>query len=308
MRVETVAERRAWRGLLAGHPAPSLQQGWAYGEAVAAGSVGRHRFVARGADGAPLAVAQVAERRFFGGLRMAVLMRGPLWLGGAPSAADEAALLEALRGRLGGAVLLWTPEDADAADRRHGFRRVMTGYTTPWLDLARPANAIRAGFEPRWRNRLVQAEAGRLRAKTVRSGPLLDWLIAANEAYRKRVGYEGPAPPFLHRLCAACAPEGPLVLVAQEGSEPVAGIVVLRHGAAATYLVGCTSPRGRELRAHHLLLWRAIGALQDEGVRALDLGGIETVNAAGIARFKLGLGGRVVTYAGTYLVPPRLRL
>ena len=307
MRVETVVDRRAWQGLLAAHPAPSLQQDWAYGEAVATGSVRRHRFVAHGTDGAPLAVAQMAERRYLGGLRMAVLMRGPLWLSGSPSAADEAAFVAALRGRMRGAVVLWTPEDDDAANRRHGFRRVMTGYTTPWLDLTRPTDAIRAGLDGKWRNMLVRAEATRLQAKTAQGGPLLDWLIAANEAYRRQVGYKGPAPAFLHRLCAACAPNGPLVLVASEGSEPVAGVAMLRHGAAATYLVGYTSLRGRELRAHHLLLWQAIEALRREGVRMLDLGGVETTHAAGIARFKLGLGGRIVTYAGTYLVPPRLR-
>jgi len=40
--------------------------------------------------------------------------------------------------------------------------------------------------------------------------------------------------------------------------------------------------------------------LQARGVRQLDLGGVNTRALAGISRFKLGTGGRLVTLAGTY--------
>jgi len=36
-------------------------------------------------------------------------------------------------------------------------------------------------------------------------------------------------------------------------------------------------------------------------VRTLDLGGVDTARGAGLARFKLGTGGAVVTLAGSYL-------
>ena len=77
--------------------------------------------------------------------------------------------------------------------------------------------------------------------------------------------------------------------------------MIVRHGVAATYEVGYVSPRGRELRATHLLLWRAIAMLADKGTRWLDLGGVATDRAPGIARFKLGLGGELATLAGTFL-------
>ena len=40
--------------------------------------------------------------------------------------------------------------------------------------------------------------------------------------------------------------------------------------------------------------------LREAGTVWLDLGGIDTQTAPGIARFKLGLGGEVVTQSGTY--------
>jgi lipid II:glycine glycyltransferase (peptidoglycan interpeptide bridge formation enzyme) len=40
--------------------------------------------------------------------------------------------------------------------------------------------------------------------------------------------------------------------------------------------------------------------LAERGVQQLDLGGVNTQSNPGLARFKLGAGGRVVTWAGTY--------
>ena len=37
------------------------------------------------------------------------------------------------------------------------------------------------------------------------------------------------------------------------------------------------------------------------GIKVLDLGGINTRSLAGISRFKIGSGGEVVTYAGTFI-------
>jgi lipid II:glycine glycyltransferase (peptidoglycan interpeptide bridge formation enzyme) len=41
-------------------------------------------------------------------------------------------------------------------------------------------------------------------------------------------------------------------------------------------------------------------ALREQGVRRLDLGGVDTVRSGGIARFKIGTGGQVLTLAGTF--------
>ena len=78
-------------------------------------------------------------------------------------------------------------------------------------------------------------------------------------------------------------------------------MMFLLHGSAATYQVGWSNDTGRRLNAHNLVLWQAMQALQQRGVRQLDLGGVNTQRSAGIARFKLGTGGRVLRLAGTYL-------
>jgi lipid II:glycine glycyltransferase (peptidoglycan interpeptide bridge formation enzyme) len=78
-------------------------------------------------------------------------------------------------------------------------------------------------------------------------------------------------------------------------------MLFLIHGEAATYQLGWTSDQGRDLHAHNRLLWAAIEELKTRGVRWLDLGGVNTQRSAGVARFKIKTGGRVVTFAGTYI-------
>jgi len=78
-------------------------------------------------------------------------------------------------------------------------------------------------------------------------------------------------------------------------------MLFLIHGEAAIYQIEWTTEQGREVNAHHLTLWRAIEELQTRGVRVFDFGGVNTVRSAGVARFKMRTGGKVLTLAGTYI-------
>ncbi|MCB2055135.1 MAG: GNAT family N-acetyltransferase [Geminicoccaceae bacterium] len=291
-----------WQRLLQRADGCSLQQAWSYGRAVAAQGHEVRRLLVE-ENGEAVALVQVALRRLAARLSLALVMRGPVWLV-REAARHEADVLAELRRELRGAVLLWSPDDTNAAARRSTHRRVMTGYSTIRLDLRRPPAALRSGLDGKWRNMLVRAEASGLEIRAVGGGHLLHWLIDHNEAYRAKIGYRGPSPAFVRDLGEAQPPGHRLVLVALEKREPVAGVIVDRHGAAATYYAGCTTERGRALRAHHLLLWQAVERLASSGVGMLDLGGIDTDKAAGVARFKLGMGGTPMMLAGTYLVAP----
>ena len=298
-------DRRSWQRLLLQAPRYALQQEWAYGQAICEQGHQVHR-AALMRGGKPLALAQIAERRIAGPLRMALLMRGPVPFGGYDEEA-ECHFLGVLRRHLAGAVLMWTPEAADSdmqARRRAGYRRVLTGYSTIMLDLAKPLPTLRAGLHGKWRNLLRAGEKSGLVLQSPGGGQLVDWLIERNEQYRKQVGYAGPTPEFIRALGRLAPRPDRIVLLAMENRAPVAGVILQLHGRAATYYAGCTTPRGRQLRAHHFLLWQAVVELKDRGVMAFDLGGIDTDKAPGIARFKLGMGGRPLMLDGTYLVPP----
>ena len=296
-----------WDRAMSEAPSCALQQDWNYGQAI----IEQGHELRRAAliqCGKVAAMAQIAQRRVLGPLRMALLMRGPVWLADMNPEMEQG-FINHIRHKLTGAVLMWTPEHSldsgsDEA-KRCGHHRVLTGYSTVMLDLSCGPDALMAAAHGKWRN-LVRAS---LRAPLqVNSRPdrrLTDWLVTTNESYRRHVGYAGPTPEFVRAYGHKAGPGKRRVLIATEAQQPVAGIALHIHGQSATYYLGCTTPRGRELRAHHLLLWCGIELLCELGIQTLDLGGIDTQTAPGIARFKLGAGGQPVTLPGTYLVPPR---
>ena len=91
-----------------------------------------------------------------------------------------------------------------------------------------------------------------------------------------------------------------VIFNAMEGDEVVAAILVFLHGSSATYQVGWTTGAGRKLGAHHQLLWRAVVQLKERGVLDFDLGGINDDGAAGVKKFKQGLGGKEVRLVGFF--------
>ena len=122
------------------------------------------------------------------------------------------------------------------------------------------------------------------------------------DAFRKNKRFIGPPG----QLVTAKNTIGPgsrdvIALSAHADCKRIAGVVLIRHGVSATYFVSWTSDAGRQRNAHNLLLWHGIEALKDSGTLWLDLGGLNTFAAAGIARFKLGLKPEPFTLAGTYL-------
>jgi len=120
------------------------------------------------------------------------------------------------------------------------------------------------------------------------------------DTFRRKKRFVGPSGKFIAAVAAADK-NALLPLSAKREGDLVAGVILLRHGACATYMASWTSARGRAGQAHNLLLWRAIARLKQDGIRWLDLGGLNTESQEGLARFKLGLGGQVFTLTGSYL-------
>jgi hypothetical protein len=65
-------------------------------------------------------------------------------------------------------------------------------------------------------------------------------------------GAPGGLLQALHQHANANA--GLHLLIAERDGEPLSGLLLARHGSAATYLVGWTGDAGRAARATHVLL------------------------------------------------------
>ena len=289
--------------------AGSLQQSWAYGQAMQALGVPCLR--ARVFEGGRLVgAAQFLGQRLPWFVRSALCSRGPLWLPHSSTALRERAV-GALRANLPlrrPRVVLFTPElEVSQAEREgnpfSGLRRVMTGYSTVLVDLARDPSALRKRLDGKWRNRLAAAEKAwpAPRDESTDAQAVAD-LVQAEWTQRRHRGYFSLPRDFVGAWQAAGGDAGAslLQLATWSQGERVAGMLFLVHGRSASYHLGWTREAGRRGHAHNLLLWSAFGALQRRGVDSLDLGGVETVREPGIARFKIGTGGRVVTLVGSY--------
>jgi hypothetical protein len=283
-----------------------MQQDWAYGTSLKALGIEVHRAEVI-LDGETVALAQFICRRYAYLVGFALCTRGPLWLKPV-AAADRARIYAELRRSLPmkrPRFALFSPDTLDPADESLvRLTRVMTGYSTVLIDLTQSPDAFRASMEGRWRNRLVAAEKAGLNIVRTGANPAqYRWLLEEERAQRQSKGFHGLPIEFVESYIHSRSQTSRtmLVLRAEHKKDKVAAMLFLLHGTAATYHVGWSNDTGRDTNAHNLLLWRAFHELKERGLRTLDLGGINTRSLAGISRFKIGSGGRVVTYAGTYV-------
>lgn len=284
----------------------ALQQDWAYGACMK--TLGVHvlrAWVTR--DDEPVALAQFIVRFFVGQLAsMALCSLGPVWLAQLTAkekqqiylALKKSIPLNKLR------VVLFTPAEVQGADLGLSpWRRVMTGQSTVMLDITHSLPDLRAGLDKRWRHRLGGAENSELTVHRVGTNPgQYRWLLDADMQQREQRRLLGLPLQFfdLYAQSRQQPSKNILTIRADMGRDRVAGMLFLIHGEAATYQVGWTNDVGRDQHAHNLILWHGIQELQARGIRVLDLGGVNTIRSAGIARFKMSTGGKVITYAGSY--------
>lgn len=306
-------QQSEWEQLQAPH-FTALQQDWAYGASFLAMGLDCHRAEVI-QQGKTVALAQFICRRYAGILGVALCTRGPVWCEPLSVKEQEEIYRELRRScpHRKPRWLLFSPALTEPHDPSlASLTRVMTGYSTVLVDLTQSTQQLRAAFEGRWRNRLVAAEReNKIVVRTTNTSKEMEWLFEAEQAQRIEKNFYGLPAHFIEHYHAARADPTSTLLMLQaevESAPPhqanrhrIAAMLFLIHGSTATYHIGWTNTVGRAQHAHNLLMWRAFEELRTLGILTLDLGGINTRSLAGISRFKIGTGGKIVTYAGTYV-------
>jgi len=302
--------RPSWERIYRAAERPPIEQSWAYGQALETAYRRKvERVIALSGDD-EIGVAQLCTWLQVGPFGLTTVTRGPVMSAAAGTRELESAMMKEMASRYRkweGRFLMLSPEHADRDEATSmlasiGLRRVITGYTTSWLDLRPEASAIRNGMDHGWRDGLRQGEARVKRVVIENGGWNLRWLVDRHESERKARKLSMPAGALVSALVDSLPrKQDALVATAIEGGEPIASVLVIRHGRAATYFASHSNAEGRKRRAHHVLLWRAIERLREDGVAWLDLGGLDGKTMSGVTRFKLGLGGSVVTLTGSYM-------
>lgn len=304
-------DKDQWEKHFAAIPRANLLQSYDYARAVCPLYGQSARWGVIEIKGKPAGLLQMLETGLLNNAIHAVMLdRGPLWFEGFGSAADAEAFFNEfnrLFPRRPGRRRRIIPEIEETAKSRAMFenldykQRAGQGYQTIWLDLTKDTEAMRSRLKKNWRGDLRKAEKAGLTIEWDREGHLLPWLLKHYVLDKTQKGYDGPSIKLVEALGKSFAETKKLLIGrALLDNRPVGAILILCHGRAATYQIGWCGEDGRKTAAHNLLLWQAITVLKGENYQALDLGGINDDTAQGVKRFKEGLGGQTVCYAGHY--------
>lgn len=259
-----------------------------------------------------LGYAVLTKKRLYGVIRWTNLFRGPVWLRNTASETtkrDALKKLQKLYNKWRWDFLTIMPEmpvgeAATKAMKQAGYRRVMTGFSTIWLDLTKGRKQLRADLNGKWRNQLVKAEKSGLSISLGGKKPhQYAWLLEKEQSQQGKKDYTALPVGFVEKFAAATTQKSGtsiLSVTALEGREKVAGALFLKHGNSATYHIGWSGDKARQSGAQNLVLWQAVTRLKEDGIKYLDLGGLNTAELAGVARFKLGLGAEPITLAGGF--------
>lgn len=183
-------------------------------------------------------------------------------------------------------VLILSP---DTPTPMHRALRLRAGVSLARIDLSLPQDQRRKALHPKWRNQLKHAEGAGLRIvhATLPAEPSHPLLM--EEAQMAQSRRYNTWPPTLTAAFAQTAPQQTRLFTALKGNTPIAQMLFLRHGIAATYHIGKTTALGRTTNAHNLLLWHASNWLADHGHTQLELGTLDP-QTPDLNRFKLRAG------------------
>ncbi len=206
----------------------SLQQAWAYGQALQSLGVEIHRAEIRQGQRL-LGLAQFQCRRLAFYIGLASCSRGPVWAQDtAPDEQRQAlALLKKSIPTRPWRATVFSPELAagDALPQGlRGLHRVMTGYSTVMLDLRRSQADLRAALDGKWRNRLVRAEGQQSLQVHVRaSGKEVQWLLERENLQRESRGFHALPTAFVQAYIDSHAQRSEAFVVASATRGPDAG-------------------------------------------------------------------------------------
>lgn len=265
-------------------------------------------------DGHDAGLIQILEAGFLWNFFHGVMIdRGPLWFDGFGGAAHLSCVLKELRRlfpRRFGRRVRFLPEieDGSAAQglmTQAGWQRKEDepGYQTLWLDLRPDLKTLRAGLDRKWRNSLNRADKiGGIQLEWDCEGRFFPWLNKIYALDKSTRGYGGAAPQFMDVFAPFLTSRQDMMIGrAILDGRAVAAVMFVCHGQSATYHIGWNAPEGRKHFAHHVLLWAGLEKLKSRDIKDLDLGGInDTDEAAGLKKFKEGLGGQKTTLVGQY--------
>jgi len=311
--IEQVNESE-WTRLLFDFEDSSIYQTWTYGRVRWGAERLSHIVIKDGARVVGLAQVTMMKVPFLK-IGIAYVPWGPLWRrkDGKYDLSSFQLVIKALKDfytRQMGLLLRISPNIIDSDDSiKSVLEKELYGWTkehyrTFLLDLSRPLDVIRKGFDQKWRNQLNRAERNGLIIETGTDIQLYQCFLDLQKEMRSRKSFipgvdydefgriQEQLPDSQKMKIAICKYDG----------KAVSSIVASAHGDTGIYLLGATGNEGLTLKGSYLLQWHMIQWLKEKGFKWYDLGGIDPESNPGVHHFKAGMGGMDASFVGQFEV------
>lgn len=166
------------------------------------------------------------------------------------------------------------------------------------LSLVGPEEKILGGMHQKTRYNIRLAQKKKL---ILKKGPeLTEAFLDLLEETRQRDGFRVHGRKYYQAMIKSNTVE--LVTVWHD-NKILAGSLLAYFGDTVTYVHGASSSEKRDLMAPYFLHWQSILEACSAGFRYYDWHGIDEKKWPGVTRFKLGFGGEIIDYPGTFDLP-----
>lgn len=172
---------------------------------------------------------------------------------------------------------------------------------TAILNIAGSPDDILAAMKPKTRYNIRLAGKNGVNARVGKGAEDFEVFWRLAEETSRRDGFFLHSRSYYRKLLDGSDGdfENILLIAGFPGQDLAVGVINFFQNRA-TYLYGGSGGKHREAMAPYLLQWRAILEAKKRGCLSYDFYGISEDKWPGITRFKLGFGGEIVKYAGSW--------
>jgi hypothetical protein len=162
------------------------------------------------------------------------------------------------------------------------------------VDLNMDSDQLSRNLSTSVRRNIQKAIESGITVKSSRSMEAIQAFYTLHAQTRKRHGLPPQPANFFKNLHAEMVETGMgEVFLAFWNSKPIAAAVYLFTGKQAVYKYGASDSRYWNLRANHILMWKAMKALREKRMETLHLGR-SAMDNAGLIRFKASWGAKAI--------------
>ena len=309
-----------WDSVIGRFRDSNVFQTWQYGRCTWGERDLSHAVLTFG--GEPVAAAQVRMWNRVPPLRFACVVDGPVWRNrtghdiGVLDLMVKALVREYVEKRGYSLRLVPFVHDGDPqADEvrsvllTNQFTKTRQAERTLLLDISMPEEVLRANLRRKWRQTLGYAERAGLTVRCEKSDELLAGSLAVYRDMheRKRFTERTPADRFLPMQALLPEPFKFAVITVEGNGIPHACLVGSAIGDTAFPVLAATGSCGLKSHASYLAYWEMLKLYHRDGIRWLDLRGIDSTGNPGGYIFKTGIAGAKgieVSYLGEYVRYP----